>query len=478
MHVTATVVSSDAVAAQVLLAVVVIVLAARVAGALLERLGQPAVIGELIAGIALGPTLLGALPGHLPELLFPHDVRPLLSAIGNLGLVLFMFLLGLELDASRLRRRPRAAATIALSSVAVPFGLGILLALALHPATASTGHHAGAFLPLALFVGTAVSVTAFPVLARILVDTGLQRTELGGLALTCAAMQDALAWVLLGIALAVAGATGLGDLARIPLEMLAFLAVVWLVVRPLLGRFAAQRARPAGASPALLTIAIAGAALSAYVTGAIGLHFVLGAFVFGAAFPRGHGLRADLDAKLTPLTTAALLPIFFAVPGLGVNLRAIEPDGLLALSLIFAVACAGKLVGATAAARAVGIRWREAVALGTLMNTRGLMELIVLNIGLAAGILDTRLYGLFVVMAVATTLMTAPLLRALYRDRSVPEHLAVAAPARRAPHSGVAVASAAALEGAQAGLLAPLHGRLGARAQKRATAGTRPCGGG
>ncbi|MEA2143739.1 MAG: hypothetical protein QOI64_2169, partial [Solirubrobacteraceae bacterium] len=276
MPATATAAASDVIAAQILLAVVVIVVAARVAATLMARLRQPAVIGELLVGIVLGPTLLGALPGNLPELLFPPEARPLLSAIGNLGLVLFMFLLGLELDVGRLRRRNRAATTIALSSVALPFGLGVLLALALEPVASSAGH-GGGFVALALFVGTAVSVTAFPVLARILSDTGLARTELGALALTCAAMQDVLAWVLLAVALAVAGSGAIADLAWIPPALLAFVAVVWLLVRPLLARLAARCAASPGASPALLAAAIAGAALSAYVTGAIGMHFVLGA---------------------------------------------------------------------------------------------------------------------------------------------------------------------------------------------------------
>jgi Kef-type K+ transport system membrane component KefB len=410
------------------LAIAVIVVVARMAGWVFARLHQPPVIGELIAGIVLGPTVLGGLPGDPSGALFPDDIVPLLAVIANLGLVIFMFLTGLELELGTLRRRSRSALTISLASVGLPFALGLVLAMALYPAHHS-GHDAG-FLAFALFVATAVSVTAFPVLARILSDAGIRSTELGSLVLASAAIEDVIAWTMLALALAVAAASSLWDVPQIVGASALFAAAMIVLVRPLLTRVLKGRRSGAVGDPGLLALAVCGTVLCSCVTGAIGVHLVLGAALFGLAFPRLPGLRDRLQRNLGPLALSVLLPVFFALPGLAINLRESFDAGVGELALILLVACAGKLVGAMGAARAVGIRWREATAIGALINTRGLMELVVLNVGHSVGIIDDHLYGLFVVMAVTTTVMAGPVLNWLYPRGEVPRHLP-RAPARR-----------------------------------------------
>jgi Kef-type K+ transport system membrane component KefB len=404
---------------RVLLAIAVIVAVARVLAWAFGRLRQPPVVGELLAGLLLGPTVLGALPGDLTGALFPEEIRRLLDVVGNLGLVLFMFLIGLELDLDMLRRRSRSALTISLASVGVPFILGLLLAFVLYPAHRRVGGHDVAFAGFALFIGTALSVTAFPVLARILADAGLRGTGLGTLVLACAAIEDVIAWALLTLALAVATAQGLWEVPRIVGGSVVFAATAIVLGRPLLAHVLARGGSREIGDHVLIGLAVCGTACSAWITGAIGVHVVLGAVIFGIAFPRQAVLRARLHSAVEPLTVSVLLPVFFALPGLGLDLGHSMPAHASELVLILAVACAGKLAGAAGAARAVGIPWREATAIGVLINTRGLMELVVLNVGHAAGIIDDQLYGLFVVMAVTTTLAAGPVLRTLYRADEV-----------------------------------------------------------
>jgi Kef-type K+ transport system membrane component KefB len=402
-------------AVAVLLALVVIVVCARVVGSLFARLRQPPVIGELLTGILLGPTVLGLVAEDATSTLFAADVTPFLGLIGNLGLVVFMFLVGLELDLGVLRERRRTAARITVASVGLPFALGIGLALWLHG-----GRESVDLLPFALFIGTAVSVTAFPVLARIISDSGLRRTELGMLVLACAAFEDVIAWTLLACALAAAAADGIWDLPGTFGGTLAFAIVAVTVGRPLLRRMVERRVnRGAG----LVALAVCGAAASACLTSVIGTHLVFGAFIFGVAFPRGRAVRLALERDLAPLATSVLLPVFFVLPGLKLDLWAGGVSGIWQLAVIVLVACAGKLVGAGGAALRAGLPWRDATAIGVLINTRGLMEIVVLNVGLSAAVIDLHLYGLFVVMAIVTTLMAGPVLRVLYRDGEIPARL-------------------------------------------------------
>ncbi|AIS01135.1 cation:proton antiporter [Streptomyces glaucescens] len=379
----------------------VLVILARVLGALARRLGQPAVIGEVLAGIALGPTLFH---GAVSDALFPDDIRPLLSALAAVGIAVFMFIIGLEWDATLIRGIGSLAATVSFSSILLPFGLGAALALYLLDEHAAADRTA-----FMLFMGIAMSITAFPVLARILTDRGMSRSPLGVVALACASIDDVLAWSLLAAVVAISGSAG-------PEEWRILLAVPYLlgmffVVRPLLRRFADRRTG-LRLTPSVLAAVLAGLLLSAAATEWLGLHYIFGAFLFGVILPRSGTaqLREDVHDRLGQMSGTLLLPVFFLVAGLKVDLSGLDASGLGDLGLILAVAIGGKFAGAFAAARLNRMPVRESTALATLMNTRGLTELIVLNVGLQLGILGQDLYSLMVVMAVVTTAMAGPLL--------------------------------------------------------------------
>ena len=428
----------DEIAAVVFLDIAVIVVVARLVGMLFQKIRQPAVIGEILAGIALGPSLLGQLPGHLDTDLFPLYVRPFLGVVAQIGLIIFMFIVGLELDVSLIRGKERAAGVISLSSVVLPFGLGVLLALWLHdqhsvvvvPATTVTpgGTFHVDLLPFALFIGASMSVTAFPVLARILTERGMHRTEIGALTLACAAVDDILAWSMLAVVLAVANSKGAGDLPKILIETLAFVAVLFLVVKPLLRRLVPAFERAGRLTPNVLAVVVVGFLLCAYLTSEIGIHAIFGAFVFGVVMPReaSHALFAEILDKLEQVSVLLLLPVFFIVTGFGVNVAGLTGRGALELLAVLAVACTGKFVGASAAARTLGYRTRKAGAIGILMNTRGLTELVILSVGVTAHVLDGTLFTILVLMAVFTTVITEPLLRLVYPDRLLARDVAEA----------------------------------------------------
>lgn len=384
-----------------LLGLAVIVLLARLLGVLARRLGQPAVIGEVLAGIALGPTLFD---GAASDALFPVDIRPLLSALAAVGIAVFMFIVGLEVDAALLRGNRSLATTVSFSSTLVPFGLGILLALYLVDDYGTDDKTA-----FMLFMGIAMAITAFPVLARILTDRQMTHTPLGVMAVACAAIGDVLAWVLLAAVVAVSGSAG-AEQWRMLLAVPYLLAMLF-VVRPLLHRYAARRPE-LRLTPTVFTWVLAGLLLSAAATEWVGLHYIFGAFLFGAILPRTgtERLRTQVHDRLGQMTGALLLPVFFLVSGLQVDLSKLDMGGLGALALILLVAVGGKFIGAFAAARLNRMPPRQSAALATLMNTRGLTELIVLNVGLQLGFLGRDLYSLMVVMAVITTAMTGPLL--------------------------------------------------------------------
>jgi Kef-type K+ transport system membrane component KefB len=384
-----------------LLGLAVIVLLARLLGALARRAGQPAVIGEVLAGIALGPTLFH---GAISEALFPVSVRPLLSALAAVGVAVFMFIVGLEWDAAMIRGSGNLAAAVSLSSILLPFGLGTVLALHLMD-DYGTGNKT-AFM---LFMGIAMSITAFPVLARILTDRRLSRTPLGAIALACASIDDVLAWSLLAVVVAVSGGAG-ADQWRILLAVPYLLGMVF-VLRPLLHRLAA-RGGELRLTPAVFASVLVGLLLSAAVTEWVGLHYIFGAFLFGVILPRpgGERLRAEVQERLGQLSGTLLLPVFFLVAGLQVDLSGLGASALGTLALILLVAVGGKFTGAFLAARLHRMPVKESAALATLMNTRGLTELIVLNVGLQLGYLGQNLYSLMVVMAVVTTAMAGPLL--------------------------------------------------------------------
>ncbi len=406
----------------VLLDVAVVVAAARVFGWAFQRMGQPAVIGEIVAGITLGPSLLGLLPGDLHLVLFPTEVRPHLNVIAQIGLILFMFVVGLEVDLSAVRRRRGTAVAVSLTSIALPFGLGMLLALALHGGHSVVTDAEGVtapvdLLPFALFLGVAMSITAFPVLARILTERGLHRTGVGALALTCAAIDDVLAWSLLAVVVAVGSAAGdPWQVVQILGLTAAFALVVLLVVRPLLTRLVPWYRRAGRLTPEILGVVLVLLLVSAWVTEKIEVHALFGAFLLGTAMPRrgAEGLTREILEKVETVSLTLLLPVFFVVTGLRVDIGAVGPTGLVELGLILVVAIGGKFVGAYVAARCHGVPSRQAGAVGLLMNTRGLTELVILTIGVQLGVLDQDLFTLMVVMALVTTAMAAPLLERVY----------------------------------------------------------------
>jgi Kef-type K+ transport system membrane component KefB len=398
---------------RIVLDVAVILLAARAGGMLFERIGQPGVIGELAAGIALGPTLLGALPGDPSSALFPADATTVLRQVGQLGLVLFMFTVGWDLDLRLVRRRGTAAATVSVASTLLPFALGLALAVHLHETHDSVDGTPVPFWPFALFVGASLSLTAFPVLARILRETGLAQTRLGVLVLSAAAVDDIVGWSALAIALTALEAGGAWDYIRIFVETAVFVAVIALVVRPLL------RVLLRSATPAREALVVPVALSGAYLTEAIGIHAAFGAFLTGAAMPRHDRdlALAEIRRRLSPVS-ALLAPIYFVTSGMTVDIPGLRKSDLADLALILAAACAGKFVGAYTGARIARESVRDSAAIGVMMNTRGVIEIVLLTVGREQGLIDDRLFTLLALMAIFTTLLTSPLLRAIVPARS------------------------------------------------------------
>ena len=402
---------------QLLLAdVAFIIILARLLGNLAKLLGQPPVLGEILAGILLGPTFFH---GTITKALFPPSLIPPLTALADLGLVLFMFVVGYEVDLRLIRGRERVAAGVSTGSVVLPLVLGAALGVWL----AHRNHlpHVSTF---ALFIGTAMAATAFPVLARILTDRGLHRTRIGGLALASAAIADVLAWCLLAVVVALAGSSAQWKV----LLAIPFVALMFAVVRPLLRRLSRFYLQAGRLTPNILATVLAGLLLSSWATNWMGLHFIFGAFLFGIVMPRENvlGMREEILDRLLQVSVLVLLPIYFVVAGLSINLSTIGSSGLVELAAILVVAIGGKLVGAYLGAQFTGVHGRNAGVIATLMNTRGLTELVILGVGLQLHILTKPLYTLMVVMALVTTAMSGPLLKAIYPDRVMQHDLAAA----------------------------------------------------
>jgi Kef-type K+ transport system membrane component KefB len=401
-----------------LLAQMSVVLLVTVAcGWLARRLGQARVIGEIIGGILLGPSVLARLAPEISATLFPKSSFGSFEVLSTIGLILFLFLIGMEVDYEELYNQRATAVVASGMSILFPFAIAIVLA---HPLRVRFAPNGIGSTPFVLFLGIAMSITAFPVLARILEERQLQRTALGTTAILCAAVDDVVAWMLLALALALIGHGG--GPSSLPLRLLAltvYLCVMLGVIRPLAAKFVTRR-RTDELSLELLGVFVAGALLSAMATEAIGVHPLFGAFLAGLCFPRVDSWRVAIRARLDMLVSVLLLPLFFALTGMRTRLDLLTGGAMwLWAGLVLAAAVFGKMGGASVAARLTGQSWRSALALGALLNTRGLVELIVLNIAYNVGVFSPTLFTMLVLMALVTTMMTTPILNLLgVRDRS------------------------------------------------------------
>lgn len=396
----------------VLIQIVIVIGLSRLMGVACRKIQQPLVIGEIIAGILLGPSLLGLLAPDFKAWLFPLETLPYLNILSQIGLIFFMFLIGLELNPKYLSGQLETAVLTSHVSILVPFSLGSLLALLLYPLVSNGDVPFTAF---ALFLGAAMSITAFPVLARIITENNLQGTKLGTLALTCAAVDDVTAWCLLAVAIAVARTgTVYGAFPTIILSM-GYIAVMLTVGRTFLTKLLVHYKRTGRLSQLTLAGIYMGIVISALITELIGIHLIFGAFLMGVIMPKNAGLGKELAEKTEDFVLIFLLPIFFAYSGLRTEIGLLNrPELWLLCGAVLAVAIIGKYFGTYVAARVSGISSRDASALGWLMNTRGLTELIVLNIGLSLGVITPLLFTMLVIMALVTTFMTSPLLEWTY----------------------------------------------------------------
>ncbi|MFG2632814.1 cation:proton antiporter [Streptomyces sp. NPDC048362] len=409
---------TDSIVTHVAAALTVVIAVSYALGSVARRLGQPPVVGELFAGIALGPSLLGLAPGRIYETLFPEQIQPILSALAQVALVLFLFAVGYELDLRLLRGRG-AVAAVSLGGFAIPMTLGAGAVL-LFPggfASANGGHPVDA--TFTLYIAVALSITAVPVLAGIIRDQGLAGGRPGAIAMASAGIIDALSWPVLAVVL-MGGGQGSARTWTVRVALLAVhILVMVFVVRPLLVRW---MRRPGALLAHHAPIAVAVALGSAWATSALGLHVIFGALLAGIIMPRLPNGVAD-SRLLRPLqeTGGLLLPVFFTVSGMAVKLGGLHRSDLLLLVVICAAAIVGKVTAGSLSARAARLPWRDALVIGVLLNTRGLTELIVLNVGLQAGVIGPRLYALLVVMALLTTAATGPLLGPLRRRAARPD---------------------------------------------------------
>lgn len=387
----------------------VIIIASRCMGWLFTRLRQPGVVGEMAAGILLGPSLFGWLAPEAFAFVFPVDSLGALKLLSQVGVCLFMFAVGMDLDVRHVRGKARTAVMVSHASIVFPCLLGVLLAYFLFSSLAGPG---ATFTSFALFMGISMSITAFPMLARILQDRRMTRTFLGSTAITCAAVDDVTAWSILAFVVAIARATSLVGATLNLMLALVFIAFMIWVVRPLLPRWLGEAEmaseEPSKGTLVAIVCVVVAAALSTEV---IGIHALFGSFLAGAIMPEAHGFRHKVNVRVENFSSVLLLPLFFAFTGLRTEVGLLNDvqDWLLCL-LIIVVATVGKLGGSAVTARFTGMSWSESLQLGALMNTRGLMELIALNIGYDMGILSPRIFTMLVIMALATTMLTGPLL--------------------------------------------------------------------
>jgi Kef-type K+ transport system membrane component KefB len=396
------------------LQIALIIGASRLVAVIFQRFNQPKVIGEMFAGIALGPSLLGWVAPHFFASVFPASSLGFLNALSQVGVVIYMFLVGLALNPKALRKHPHTAVLTSHVSIIAPFVLGASLALLLYPRLSDDSV---SFTGFALFMGAAMSITAFPVLARILTDRDMLGTKLGSLAIACAAVDDVTGWCILAyIVLVVRAHRGNGTPFWVTVGGLgAFLLLMLYGVKRLLRRFGTAYAKHGRLSENTLAVMTLIVLVSALTTERLGLHLLFGSFLAGAIMPKDRKFVRYILDRFETVTVVLLLPLYFAFTGLRTSVRLIQGGQMwLFCGAIMLVAIIGKLGGSMTAARAAGGNWRESAGLGILMNTRGLMELVILNIGLDIGVISPALFSMMVLMALVTTFMTTPLLEWVY----------------------------------------------------------------
>jgi Kef-type K+ transport system membrane component KefB len=423
--------------------IMLILAVSRVMGWLFNRMRQPQVVGEMVAGIMLGPSLFAWLAPNAWMRIFRPDLLPgseihvdptlYLSMLSQIGVIFFLFLIGLELDPKLIRNRGHAAVVISHVSIVAPFLLGAALAVYLY-SQVFTATPTMRFTSVALFMGAAMSITAFPVLARILTERNLHKTKVGAITITCAAVDDVTAWCMLAFVVGIARAHGLRPALMTALFSILYVILMFFVVRPFLRRLQAVYDRQRRLSQNMVALIFLLTLASAYATEIIGIHALFGAFLMGAIMPKGTEFVRHLSEKLEDYTVVFLLPIFFAYTGLKTQINLLNHAELWVMTaVVIAVACLGKFGGSTLAARACGLAWRESAAIGILMNTRGLMELVILNIGRELGVITDAVFAMMVIMALVTTALTTPILHWVYPERMFgpQDEAAIAAAARK-----------------------------------------------
>ena len=394
--------------AVLLLQIIIIIACARLFGYLFKKIGQPAVIGEIVAGIVLGPSVIGAYFPEINHFLFPAASLSTLSFLSQIGLILFMFIIGMELDLKAIGKQAYGAVIISHASIIIPYTLGMALAYYIYRDYAPANI---TFLSFALFMGISMSITAFPVLARILQEKGLTRSPLGAMALTCAAADDITAWCILAAVIAlVKSGSSFSVLYTIGLAII-YVLVMLKVVRPFLERLSTVYDNKEKRRTPIIALFFVLLIISSYITSVIGVHALFGAFMAGVIMPSSFSFRKIVIDKIEDVSIILLLPLFFVITGLRTQVGLLNEGHLWAtFGWVLLVAVAGKFGGSTLAAKIVGQSWKDSLSIGVLMNTRGLMQLIVLNIGYDLGILSPEIFAMMVLMALVTTFMTGPAL--------------------------------------------------------------------
>jgi Kef-type K+ transport system membrane component KefB/nucleotide-binding universal stress UspA family protein len=397
-----------------LVQVALILALSRLIGLLFQRLNQPQVVGEMLAGIMLGPSLFGWLAPHASAAVFPPSSIAYLNVLSQVGVIFFLFLVGLELDPKLIKNRGHSAVVISHVSIVAPFLLGTVLTLFLFSRLFNHSPHMQ-FTSVALFIGASMSITAFPVLARILTERNLHKTKVGAVTITCAAVDDVTAWCLLALVIGIARAKGISSGLYTAGWATLYVLAMFFVVRPFLRRLQQVHERQQRLNQGMVGAILLMVLVSAYITEVIGIHALFGAFLLGAIMPKGNEFVRTLTEKLEDFTVVFLLPIFFAYTGLQTRIGVLDNGQMwFYCGLVILTACAGKFGGSAIAARACGMPWREAGAIGILMNTRGLMELVILNVGRELGVITDAIFAMMVIMALTTTALTTPILHWVY----------------------------------------------------------------